>query len=87
VGGLRSKKARQWRKGTGFTGNKSVKNNYLSLHARTRLSGGRDCYPRGSNSKLGGGRKRLTEQMPEITGKLKDLVEDTTCGDTETPLL
>ena len=35
----------------------------------------------------GGGRKRLTERMPEITDKLKDLVEDTTCGDPETPLL
>jgi transposase len=35
----------------------------------------------------GGGRKRLTEEMPEVTVKLKELVEDTTCGDPETPLL
>jgi len=43
--------------------------------------------PEGRTRNKGGGRKRLTEQMPEITGKLKDLVEDTTCGDPETPLL
>ena len=35
----------------------------------------------------GGGRKRIADQMPEITLKLKDLVDDTTCGDPETPLL
>jgi hypothetical protein len=35
----------------------------------------------------GGGRRRLTDQMPEIKGKLKYLVEDTTCGDPESPLL
>jgi transposase len=43
--------------------------------------------PEGRTRNEGGGRKRLTEQMPEIIGKLKDLVEDTTCGDPETPLL
>ncbi|MBN2373831.1 ISAzo13 family transposase [bacterium] len=35
----------------------------------------------------GGGRKRLTEQAPKLIDKLKELVEDTTCGDPETPLL
>lgn len=35
----------------------------------------------------GGGRKRLTEKTPELVGQLKKLVEDTTCGDPETPLL
>ena len=43
--------------------------------------------PEGRTRNEGGGRKRPTEQMLEITGKLKDLVEDTTCGDPETPLL
>ena len=35
----------------------------------------------------GGGRKRLTEKTPELVGQLKKLVEDTTCGDPEMPLL
>jgi hypothetical protein len=35
----------------------------------------------------GGGRKSIVERMPEITERLKALVEDTTCGDPESPLL
>jgi len=35
----------------------------------------------------GGGRKRLTDHSPELIEKLKRLVEDTTRGDPETPLL
>jgi len=35
----------------------------------------------------GGGRKKLTERHPEIVFKLQALVEDTTCGDPESPLL
>jgi len=50
-----------------------------STHQRKRL------LPHRVELEMSGGRKRLTE--PEITGKLKNLVEDTTCGDTETPLL
>ena len=35
----------------------------------------------------GGGRKRLTQKTPELVGQLKKLVQDTTCGNPETPLL
>jgi hypothetical protein len=35
----------------------------------------------------GGGRKKLTERSPEIIIELQKLVEDTTCGDPESPLL
>lgn len=35
----------------------------------------------------GGGRKRLTEQTRDIMEALQGLVEDTTCGDPESPLL
>jgi len=43
-----------------------------------------------SNNKIrakGGGRKRLTTQSPELLDKLKELVDDTTLGDPESPLL
>jgi hypothetical protein len=35
----------------------------------------------------GGGRKDLVSIQPELIKKLKNLVEDTTCGDPESPLL
>lgn len=35
----------------------------------------------------GGGRKSLTSKQPEIKEQLKRIVEDTTCGDPEAPLL
>lgn len=43
--------------------------------------------PEGRTRNIGGGRKRLSGQKPEILIKLKELVEDSTCGDPETPLL
>ena len=35
----------------------------------------------------GGGRKRLTEHSPDVVAELKTLIEDTTRGDPESPLL
>jgi transposase len=43
--------------------------------------------PESRTRSKGGGRKRLTEKEPKLTSQLKELVEDTTCGDPETPLL
>ncbi len=34
----------------------------------------------------GGGRKRLFARLPEMTDRLKDLVEGSTCGDPEGPV-
>lgn len=48
--------------------------------------GGSNGRPRGRSRAPGGGRKRLTEQDPQLLAALERLVEPTTRGDPESPL-
>ena len=74
-------------------GGKTIVSNATGLSRTTIYQGIKDLiHPIDSIAKVqtrtkGGGRKSLISLQPEIRDQLKKLIEDTTCGDPESPLL
>ena len=64
----------------------------VTIHAGLKELDARDAestedLPVGKTRRQGGGRKKVTETSPEILKLLKDIVEPSTRGDPESPLL
>ncbi len=72
---------------------KTIVSNATGLSRTTIYQGIKDLtYPIDSRTKVqtrikGGGRKSLISLQPEIKDQLKKLIEDTTCGDPESPFM
>jgi transposase len=59
-----------------------------TIHAGIRelVTGQEKALAGGRSRKIGGGRKRLTDDQPEVLKALQNLIEPTTRGDPESPL-